>query len=126
MKEQPEGKAPRLHLYRRAFDRVHWEAGYVDCENYLQWITVSVHPTREAAAIAATRLNGHEPEPRRPKCQWISASGATEPDCGMEAAVTDPVGGLHFCLKHAKGLDGQRELIPVKLEGGGCGHEERT
>jgi hypothetical protein len=59
---QPEGKAPRVHLYRRAFDRVHWEAGYVDCDNFLHWVTVLTHDSPEAAAIAATRLNGNEPE----------------------------------------------------------------
>jgi hypothetical protein len=62
MKEQPEAKAKHLHLYRRAFDQVHWEAGYVDCDNCLRWVTVSTHDSPEAAAQAACRLNGHEPE----------------------------------------------------------------
>jgi hypothetical protein len=107
MKEQPEGKR---YVYRRT-ESGKWETGWIG--QYGWFWRCSVHDSPEAAAIAATRLNGHEPEPRRPKCQWISASGATEPDCGMEAAVTDTSTGLHFCLKHAKGLDGQRELIPL-------------
>lgn len=38
---------------------------------------------------------------RYPQCQWISSSGATEPDCGMEASLCDGLTSLNFCQKHA-------------------------
>jgi hypothetical protein len=46
------------HVYR--FDPPRWTVGFLDAEG--RFSPVSLHDSPEAAAIAATRLNGHDPE----------------------------------------------------------------
>jgi hypothetical protein len=58
MKNDPtEGKA--RYVYRRWRDEL-WEVGYHDEDG--RWIGVKLANSPEAAAKAACRLNGHEPD----------------------------------------------------------------
>ena len=58
---QPEARPAMLgprYVYR--FDPPRWTVGFLDTEG--TFAPLSVHDTPEAAAIAATRMNGNEPE----------------------------------------------------------------
>ena len=49
-----------------------------------------------------------------PKCQWTSfLSGGGE--CGIEAALMDPVSGVAYCMRHAKRFADHGELVPIQL-----------